>query len=89
MQYWKGESGIASNLRNGDCSPYNPQALGFTFDANLWTIAESGSNLLQSFEKVEAAILGLEVVKQYSKMCFIGRDNSRENRREYIITYWE
>jgi hypothetical protein len=89
MQYWRGESGISNNLRNGDGSNCDAQALSIIFDANLWTIVESGSYMLQAFEKGEAANLGLEVMKQYSKMCFIGRGNSRENRKEYILTYWE
>jgi hypothetical protein len=31
----------------------------------------------------------LQLAQQYSQQCFIGRDNSRSNRSEYIVEYWK
>ena len=35
------------------------------------------------------ALAILRVVERYTKMCFIGRNNQRPNRKSYIMTYWE
>lgn len=35
------------------------------------------------------ALSVLQVVERYSRMCFIGRNNTRPNRKAYIMTYWE
>ena len=31
----------------------------------------------------------LAVAKGYNQQCFIGRDNQRPNRKDYIVRYWK
>lgn len=31
----------------------------------------------------------LAMAKQHTSQCFIGRDNKRPNRKDYIIQYWQ
>jgi hypothetical protein len=35
------------------------------------------------------ALAVLRVMVRYTMMCFIGRNNKRPNRKDYIMTYWE
>jgi len=35
------------------------------------------------------ALSMLRVVERNSRICFIGRDNRRPNRKDYIMTYFE
>jgi len=31
----------------------------------------------------------LALAKNHTKQCFIGRDNRRPNRKDFIVLYWE
>jgi hypothetical protein len=89
MQYWKGESSVTGEERDWDCVSFNPENLKIVADSNLWTIMGDEELELQSFESKVAAEMGLEIAQQHSKVCYIGRGNQRENRWEYIISYWK
>ena len=30
-----------------------------------------------------------ELARHYSEQCFIGRDNARSDRYQYIVSYWK
>jgi len=89
MQYWDGPSGLSSNLIDRDCISYNHNKLELASINNLWTIVESGSVYLEAFPSRLDAEASFQIVKQYNQQCFIGRDNQRNNRIDYIVEYWK
>jgi hypothetical protein len=37
----------------------------------------------------EDAERALDLARRNSRQCFIGRDNTRPNRQDYILGYWQ
>lgn len=89
-EYWAGNSGLPwEPLTKVDAIPYNPtKVVAEDIDSNGWRLKEGEHWMLLAHDLNDAlAILG--VAERYTKMCFIGRDNHRPNRKSYIMTYWE
>lgn len=89
-EYWLGDSGIETEIKGEDCIKYNPNNLNIVDEgANGWLLAEGASHRMQMFDNKQDAQEGLAVAKQKTNYCFIGRDNNRPNRREYIVEYFK
>jgi hypothetical protein len=89
MQYWRGVSGLpAASVPGEDCISYSPAAVGvFDRGAIGWRM-EAGSMWMQLFDNQADANRGVMTGKAFSKQCFIGRNNSRPDRKAYIVEYW-
>ena len=89
-EYWTGNSGLAHEpLTKVDCIPYNPtNVVAEDLDAKGWRLKE-GSHWMLLAHDLNDALAILRVVERHTRMCFIGRDNTRPNRKSYIMTYWE
>jgi hypothetical protein len=71
-----------------DCRPYDPADLTLIADAGgTWLLARGDGARLRFFANRSDADAGLAVFKQHSTLCYIGRDNTRPNRSEYIMEY--
>jgi hypothetical protein len=72
-----------------DAIPYRPSNVtAVDLGAPGWRIRDGNHWMLLAHDLNDAlAILG--IVERYTRMCFIGRDNHRPNRKSYIMTYWE
>ncbi len=57
-------------------------------DANGWRIRD-GNNWMLLANDLNDALAVLRIVERYTRMCFVGRNNTRPNRKQYIMTYWE
>lgn len=90
MEYWAGNSGLPyTPLTKTDCIPYNPNKVVATdLDARGWRINE-GENWMLMAHDLNDALAMLRIVERHTRMCFIGRDNKRPNRKSYIMTYFE
>jgi hypothetical protein len=77
----------APNLR-ADCLPYNPNALYVFNDGGIWILTDDVSRM-EAFASESDAQLGMQVARMYTQQCFIGRNNTRPNRQDYIFTYWQ
>jgi hypothetical protein len=90
FEYWAGSSGLPrASLTKVDALPYNPANI---FAADLGSQGfrlQDGDHALVLADNVADALAQLRVVKQHSRICFIGRDNRRPRRKSYIMTYWE
>jgi hypothetical protein len=53
-----------------------------------WLLTD-GSSRMAIYATREDAEEGLRVAKLYTRQCFIGRDNTRPNRKDYIVEYWK
>lgn len=90
LEYWDGASGLPQEpLTRTDSIPYqatNVKALDL--DAQGWRIHEGDHWMLIAHDMNDALAM-LQVAERHSRMCFIGRNNSRPNRKQYIMTYFE
>ena len=57
-------------------------------DADGWRLRDADHWMLLAHDMNDALAV-LRLVERHSRMCFIGRDNTRPNRKHYIMTYWE
>ena len=72
-----------------DCVSFNPLNLQIVdLGADGWRLID-GSHWLQIMDNRADAEAALAVAEQYNKLCFIGRDNHRSNRMDYIVEFWE
>lgn len=95
IEYWDGNSGLPREpLSRTDCSTYDPAyARAVDLGAAGWSIVEAAPgrrvhSLLMAHD-MDDALAALHLVQRHRRICHIGRDNRRPNRKDYIMTYWE
>jgi hypothetical protein len=91
MEYWKGGAGQPGPVSPEDCISYDPANLTIVEvnDASgTWWSLRDGSHWMEAFTTESGAVRGLRVAQQTNHICFLGRDNQRSNRRDYILEYW-
>jgi hypothetical protein len=71
-----------------DCVSYDPSNLTVEAVGDLWRL-RSGGHLMQMFATQSDANAGLANARNWSRMCFIGRQTERPDRYFYIKTYWQ
>jgi hypothetical protein len=87
--YFTTSSGLAGALPTPDCLPYDQPTLKVTnLGALGWRLEDKSQAIQLADNSTDAANL-LTLARQNSAICFIGRDNSRPNRFDYIYTYWK
>lgn len=88
VEYWKGNSGIATNISNEDCIDYNESNLTIRNEgASGWLLTDGSSRMFLLDDRGDAT-LAKGIATDNSKQCFIGRNNTRSNRKSYIVNYW-
>lgn len=55
--------------------------------ARGWLLTDGNSRLAMLANRAEVE-QALGVARASSGQCFIGRNNSRPNRRDYVVQYW-
>lgn len=73
-----------------DCIPYNPLTLRLT-DAGErgWHISrEDGARFIGLDTREDAEVM-MAVFKAHSSLCYVGRDNNRPNRMDFVHHYWK
>jgi serine/threonine protein kinase len=72
-----------------DCTAYEPGPLRVTADqAAGWIVTDGSANLL-TLDNESDARKALALAARFKSHCFLGRGNSRPNRSDYIIEYWD
>jgi eukaryotic-like serine/threonine-protein kinase len=72
-----------------DCVGYDPAALKVTNEkAAGWGVGDGGSNLLTLDAETDAR-RALTLARGFKRHCYLGRGNTRPNRSEYVIEYWD
>lgn len=96
FEYWDGNSGLpAEKLSKTDIISYNPANIYTEYNASLkyWQVCErypnGGGHIIAIADNMADALAILYVIERKSKECFIGRDNTKSNRKDYIMTYFE
>ena len=89
VEYWKGNSGITTNITNPDCISYNENNLSIRNEgASGWLLTDGSSRMFMLDDRGDAT-QAKQIAENNSKQCFIGRNNSRTNRKSYIVNYWQ
>jgi hypothetical protein len=53
-----------------------------------WLLTDDRSRML-ILDNENDAKAALALARKHTQHCFIGRDNKRKNRRDYIVEYWK
>jgi hypothetical protein len=88
-EYWLGDSGIVTAINNEDCISYNPDTLRVIDEGANGFLLTDGASRMAMYATREDAEEGLRVARQNRQQCFIGRNNTRPNRKDYIVEYWK
>jgi hypothetical protein len=73
-----------------DCISYNPANVTVQYEAGFYTVAD-GSLVVMRLSGAPGENVGdkaLALAKRYRKHCFLGRDNTREDKNSYVFDYW-
>jgi hypothetical protein len=72
-----------------DCVNYDPAPLRVVSDRSAgWVLTDGSTNLL-TLDNESDAQRALALARRHKSHCFLGRGNTRPNRSDYIIEYWE
>ena len=52
-----------------------------------WQLLRADGAIFKLFANREDAEAGLEVAKGHTQLCYIGKSNTRSNRKDYIMEY--
>ena len=89
LDYWTGVSGLPTSVSRGeDCIPYNAGTLQITNEGASGWLLTDGSSRMATLDNRADAEQAQGVASGFSRQCFIGRDNNRPNRKDYIVHYW-
>ena len=90
LEYWTGNSGLPKEaLSKVDRISYNPSNITIVdMQVQGWSIRDGDHYLFIADNKNDAEAIA-NIVRQFKSVCYIGRDNKRSNRKDYIMTYFE
>lgn len=95
VEYWTGNSGIITTILQRDCLSYNPVNLRIVDRGTTgWSLIEmelltEGVHMMLILDNQRDAQNALILAQRYTNICFIGRNNMRPDRAQYIFLYWE
>jgi hypothetical protein len=67
---------------------YNPRTLRIVDQGASGWLLTDGASRMKMFDNKEDARNGMCVAHRYTRQGFVGRDNPRANRIDYIMEYW-
>lgn len=67
---------------------YNPRRLRIVNEGARGWLLTDGRSRMKMFDTKEDARNGLRVARRHTRHGFVGRDNPRTNRMDYITEYW-
>jgi hypothetical protein len=73
-----------------DCVRYNPSTVTVHYEAGIYSINDGSVVVLRLHGGPGDNVgqKGLALAQRFSKRCFLGRANSREDMHSYIFDYW-
>jgi hypothetical protein len=88
FEYWGGDSGITTSLGREDCIPYDPHKLHIVNEGARGWLLTDGRSRMAMLDNASDARRALAVARRHTRQCFIGRNNRRPNRKDYIVQYF-
>jgi hypothetical protein len=89
VDYWQGDSGKETTIRNEDCLRYNADALRVVNEGKTGWLLTDGYARMFTLDDEQDAQAALALAKKHSYRCFIGRGNDRPDPAAYIVEYWQ
>jgi hypothetical protein len=89
LEYWRGDSGLHTKVGTQDCFSYDADRLSIVDEGEGGWLLTDGSARMSVLDDEADAKRALALAERHAKQCFIGRGNTRSERYEYIIEYWE
>lgn len=77
-----------SEVITRDEIPYNPRRLHVVDEGARGWLLTDGTMRMKMLDNAEDARNGLRVARRHTRQGFVGRDNGRSNRDDYIVEYW-
>lgn len=75
-------------ILQADCLPYTASSLRIVDEgASGWLLTDGFSRMLILDNQTDAQ-QALAIAQRHTEHCFIGRSNTRSNRKDYIVQYW-
>ena len=83
-------SAASSGNTSEDCVSYNPNNVTMHYEAGIFTIDDGSKQVmrLHGDPNSNTGQKGLALAQRYSKHCFLGRTNTREDKGSYVFDYW-
>lgn len=83
-----GGRGGGGGVSRQDCLSYDPGRLRIVNEgASGWLLTDGGSRMVMLDSRSDAEH-ALGIAGGSSRQCFIGRNNNRPNRKDYVVGYW-
>jgi hypothetical protein len=83
------DEGVPAEPAPEDCVSYDPSNLTVVASSGgTWTLRD-GSHAMKVLATKSDADAAKAVARLWTRLCFIGRGNNRDDRYRYIITYWK
>jgi hypothetical protein len=89
VDYWQGDSGKETTIRNEDCLPYYTDALRIVDEGKTGWLLTDGRSRMLVLDDEQDAWATLALAKKHTYHCFIGRGNDRPDPAAYIVEYWK
>jgi LysM repeat protein len=89
VEYWTGDSRLETKIRQVDCLPYNPHNLRIVDEGARGWLLTDGRMRMEILDNEVDAKSALILAQNHTRQCFIGRGNTRPDRKNYIVQYWE
>lgn len=67
---------------------YNPRKLVIRREEDGKYLLTDGGTFNKRFASHEDAVNGMRVAMRHTQQCFVGRNNKRTNKKDYIFEYW-
>jgi hypothetical protein len=73
-----------------NCVSYNPANVTSFYEAGIYMIRDGSKDLLRLHGESGGTLgqQGVALAKRYKKLCFLGRNNTREENNMYVFEYW-
>jgi hypothetical protein len=88
VEFWTGGKNTAPTLSPEDCIAYNVAGLKIVKESNDWLLTDGNSRMLILDNQSDAKDT-LLLAQSFKFQCFIGRNNSRPDRKDFIVQYWK
>lgn len=87
FSWMAGDSGVDPRVEREDCLPYDASDLRVVDEGARGFLVTDGRSRIQMLATRADAERVVEVMRDHSARCFVGRDNDRPDRRRYIVSY--
>lgn len=89
VEYWAGDSGRNTVIQQPDCIAYRTATLSTVDEGATGWLLTDGASRMVILDSERDAGNALLLARTFTQQCFIGRDNTRPDRRAYIVEYWQ